>query len=82
MAHYWKGYEVPGRRMTAWGAATLKGDYQLKLTDHFGVVGAVGVVIPILGPSFRGHDHYGSPTPMVFPGPMAGFVSLGTTYRW
>ncbi len=82
MAHFWKGYERPGRPMTAWGAATMKGDYQLKLTDHFGVIGAVGVVIPVLGPSFAGHDSQGSPTPMVFPGPMAGFLSLGTTYRW
>jgi len=82
MAHVWRGYERPGRSITAWGAATMKGDYQLKLTDHFGVMGSVGVVIPVLGPSFRGQTAHGSLTPEVFPGPMAGFLSLGTTYRW
>lgn len=82
MNHIWKGYEVPGRRSTPWAAGTLRGDYQLKITDHFGVMGGVGVVIPIVGPSFTGQDAFGSPTPMVFPGPMAGFLSLGTTFRW
>jgi hypothetical protein len=82
MSHIWKGYEVPGRRMTAWAAGTLKGDYQLALTDRFGIIGGVGMVLPVVGPSFRGYSSHGSPTPMVFPGPMAGYLSLGTTFRW
>jgi len=82
MAHRWIGYEYPGRKYSPWGAGTLKGDYQVHLTDHFGVVGAVGVVLPVLGPSFRGRDAYGSRSPQVFPGPMAGFLSVGTTFRW
>ncbi|MCH9680475.1 MAG: hypothetical protein K0V04_03495 [Deltaproteobacteria bacterium] len=82
MAHRWKGYERPGRRITAWAAGTLKGDYQLQFTDHFGLIGGVGVVLPIVGPSFRAYDSYGSPSPLVFPGPMAGFLSLGTSFRW
>ena len=82
MVHRWRGYEVPGRPATAWGAGVLKGDYQLKLTEHFGVIGGVGVVIPVVGPVFRARDAFGSHTPQVFPGPMAGFLSLGTTFRW
>ncbi len=82
MAHRWKGYERPGRKMTAWAAGTLRGDYQLTLTDHFGVIGGVGVVLPVVGPAFRAVDSYGSYSPMVFPGPMAGFISLGTSFRW
>ncbi|MEX1364146.1 MAG: hypothetical protein AB1Z98_13545 [Nannocystaceae bacterium] len=82
IAHRWKGYEVPGKRATPWGAGVLKADYQVGITDHFGVVGGVGVVIPVLGPVFRARDAFGSPTPQIFPGPMAGFLSLGTTFRW
>lgn len=82
MAHFWKGYERPGRSMTVWAAGTLKGDYQLQLTEHFGVIGGVGMVLPVVGPSFRAYGVYGTPTPMVFPGPMAGYLSLGTTFRW
>ena len=82
MAHLWKGYERPGRSMTVWAAGTLKGDYQVRLTDHFGVIGGVGMVQPVVGPSFRAYDAYGTPTPMVFPGPIAGWLSLGTAFRW
>ncbi|MEM7151581.1 MAG: hypothetical protein AAF799_02020 [Myxococcota bacterium] len=82
MLHRWSNTDRPGRRATPWGAGTLKGDYQLELTDHFGIIGGVGVVMPLLGPTFRGRDANGSPTPQVFPGPMAGFLSLGTTFRW
>ncbi|MCA9707464.1 MAG: hypothetical protein KDK70_16550 [Myxococcales bacterium] len=82
MSHFWKGYEIPGRKVTAWAAGTLKGDYQFALTDRFGIVGGVGMVLPMVGPSFRGYDSYGSQTPMVFPGPMSGYVSLGTSFRW
>lgn len=82
MAHRWKGYDRPGRPMTVWAAGTLKADYQVRLTDRFGIIGGVGMVLPVVGPSFRAYDAYGSLTPMVFPGPAAGFVSLGTTFHW
>lgn len=82
MVHRWKGYEVPGKAATPWAAGVLKGDYQLAITDHFGVMGGVGIAIPVIGPVFRARDAFGSPTPQVFPGPMSGFLSLGTTFRW
>ena len=82
MLHRWIDAERAGRRATPWGAGTRKGDYQLELTDHIGIIGGVGVVMPLLGPTFRGRDSQGSPTPQVFPGPMAGFLSLGTSFRW
>lgn len=82
MAHRWKGFENPGRPMTVWAAGTLKGDYQIFLTKRMGIIGGVGMVIPFAGPTFGGTDRYGSRTPMVFPGPIAGFVSLGTSVRW
>ncbi|MCX4241425.1 hypothetical protein [Paraliomyxa miuraensis] len=82
MAHLWKGYARPGRDATVWAAGTLKGDYQLRLTSRFGVIGGVGMVLPVVGPSFRAFDAHGSPTPMVFPGPAAAYLSLGTTFHW
>jgi hypothetical protein len=82
MTHQWKGFERPGRKATAWAAGTLKGDYRLAITKHFGVMGGVGIVVPFVGPSFRGYDRYGVPTPVVFPGPVGGFISLGTSVRW
>ncbi len=82
MAHRWLGYERPGRRLTPWASGTLKGDYQLKLTDHFGVIGGVGMVVPVVGPSFRAYNTNGSASPLIFPGPIAGFLSLGTTFFW
>jgi hypothetical protein len=82
MAHRWRGYENPGRPMTVWAAGTLKGDYQVLVTRRFGIIGGVGMVIPLVGPTFSARDSYGSRTPMVFPGPIAGFLSLGTTFRW
>jgi hypothetical protein len=82
MAHVWKGYERPGRGFTPWVAGTLKGDYQLLLTERFGLIGSVGIVVPVVGPSFRATDHRGYASPLVFPGPMAGFLSFGTSFRW
>jgi len=82
MAHRWKGFEHPGRPMTVWAAGTLKGDYQVFITKRLGIIGGVGMVIPVVGPTFGGLDAYGSRTPMVFPGPIAGFLSLGTSFRW
>lgn len=82
MAHIWKGYERPGRPMTVWAGGTLKADYQVLITKRFGMIGGVGMVIPVVGPTFRAVDSHGSLTPMVFPGPIAGFLSLGTSFRW
>jgi hypothetical protein len=82
MAHRWKGFEHPGRPMTVWAAGTLKGDYQVFITKRVGIIGGVGMVIPFVGPTFGGTDRYGSRTPLVFPGPIAGFLSLGTSLRW
>lgn len=82
MAHRWIGFDRPGRKLTAWWAGTLGGDYRYALTERFGVMGSVGVVIPVMGPSFRAYDQYGSPTPLVFPGPVGGKISLGTSWRF
>lgn len=82
MAHRWKGFENPGRPMTVWAAGTLKGDYQIFLTKRIGIIGGVGMIIPLAGPTFGGTDQYGSRAPVVFPGPIAGFLSLGTSVRW
>jgi hypothetical protein len=82
MAHRWKGFENPGRPITVWAAGTLKGDYQVFITKRLGIIGGVGMVIPLVGPTFGGADRYGSRTPLVFPGPIAGFLSLGTSFRW
>lgn len=82
MAHRWKGYETPGRPITPWVAGTLKGDYQVFVTKRLGIIGGVGMVIPVVGPTFGGTDRYGSRTPLVFPGPIAGYLSLGTAFRW
>jgi hypothetical protein len=82
MAHVWKGYERPGRTLTPWVAGTLKGDYQVFFTQRFGMIGSVGMVIPMVGPTFRAVDRYGSYSPLVFPGPIAGYLSLGTSLRW
>lgn len=81
MAHKWIGYERPGRRLTGWTAGTLKGDYRLAITERFGVMAGVGVIIPVVGPSFRAYDQFGAATPLVFPGPVAGTITLGTSFR-
>jgi hypothetical protein len=82
MVHRWIDFTRPGRESTPWAAGTLKGDYRLALGEHFGLLGGVGVIVPIVGPSFRAYDAYGSPSPLVIPGPVGGFVSLGTSWRW
>lgn len=82
MSHRWKGYDRPGNPISVWAAGTLKGDYQVKLTKHFGVIGGVGMVIPVAGPVLQVLDKHGSSSSLVFPGPIAGFLSLGTTFRW
>ena len=82
MAHRWKGFEDSRRPMTVWAGGTLKGDYQIFITKRLGIIGGVGMVIPVVGPTFSALDENGSRTPMVFPGPIAGFLSLGTSFRW
>jgi hypothetical protein len=82
MVHQWKGFERPGRRATPWAAGTLEGDYRYAFTEHVGLMAGVGVVVPVVGPSFRAYDSYGTPTPMIFPGPVAGFLSIGPSIRW
>lgn len=82
MIHRWIGYENPGRNATPWAAGTLRGDYRLALGEHFGVVGGAGVIVPVVGPSFRAYDQRGYPSALVLPGPVAGFLSLGTSWRW
>jgi hypothetical protein len=82
MIHRWIGYERPGRDATPWAAGTLRGDYRIGLTDHVGLIGGAGVIVPMVGPSFRAYGDLGLPSPIVFPGPVGGFVSLGTSVRW
>jgi hypothetical protein len=61
-------------------AGTLKADYRLGLTDRVGVMFGVGVTVPVVGPSFRGQDQMGRPTPLIIPGPVGGFITLGTSF--
>jgi hypothetical protein len=82
MAHRWQGYARPGRDLTVWAGGTLKADYQVLVTKRLAIMGGVGMVIPVVGPTFRAYDAYGSPSSLVFPGPIAGFLSLGTAFRW
>jgi hypothetical protein len=82
MAHRWKGFEEPRRPITVWAGVTLKGDYQIFITKRVGIIGGVGMVIPVVGPTFTATNADGSRAPMVFPGPIAGFLSLGTSFRW
>jgi len=82
MKHRWLDYERPGRDATPFAAGTLRGDYRFAVTERIGILGGAGVVVPFVGPSFRAYDQFGVPTPMIFPGPVAGFLSLGTSYRW
>jgi hypothetical protein len=82
MAHRWIDFPRPGRDVTPWAAGTLKADYRLALGERFGILGGVGVIVPVVGPSFRASDELGAPSPLILPGPVAGFVSLGTSWRW
>jgi len=51
------------------------------LSAH-GVMFGAGVVIPIVGPTFRGFTQQGSPAPLVLPGPVGGQLSVGTSWRF
>lgn len=82
MVHQWIGYDRPGRRLTAWWAGTLKGDYRYAVTERFGVIGGVGVVVPVMGPAFHARSQSGGQVPVVFPGPVGGQVNVGTSLRF
>jgi hypothetical protein len=82
MAHVWKGFDPPRRPLTLWAAGTLRGDYQVLVTKRLGIIGGVGMVIPLVGPTFSAVDDGGSTSPLVFPGPIAGYLSLGTALHW
>ena len=79
--HFWRGFSSPKRDFTAHVAGTLKGDYQFSINRRFGVLFGAGVSIPVVGPIFRGEDQYGHPTPLVFPGPVAGSLRIGASFR-
>jgi hypothetical protein len=81
MQHRWMGYERPGRKLTPWFGGTLKGDYTISMTKRVGLMFGVGVVVAIVGPEFRAKDASGSYGSLVFPGPVAGDVSIGVSVR-
>lgn len=80
--HRWRGYGEALRKRSAHIAGTLKGDYQYAFTDRLGLLLGVGVSIPAVGPQFRGRDQFGRPTPIVIPGPVAGTLRIGATFRF
>jgi len=82
MRHRWIGIEPEGRNLTPWWAGTIKSDYRHVITEKFGVMFGAGVVIPIVGPRFRGYNQLGSPGPLVLPGPVGGQLSVGTSWRF
>jgi hypothetical protein len=82
MQHRWIGIDPPGRKITPYVAGTLKGDYRYAFTPRFGLLAGVGVSVPVVGPYFRGHDALGRPGPMLFPGPVAGTMTLGVSFSF
>jgi len=81
MAHRWIGFERPGRRATPYVAGALKGDYMVSLTERFGLMFGVSVTVPVVGPEFRAEDENGRLSPLVFPGPVTGILTLGASFR-
>lgn len=81
MAHDWDGYGRPGRKATPWVAGALKGDYRYSVTERLGLMFGVGVTLPLIGPEFRATDARGHESPLVFPGPVTGMLTLGATFR-
>lgn len=82
MVHRWRGFERPGRRLTPWWAGQLEADYRYAVTDTLGILAGVGVVVPIVGPSFRAYDEFGGASQLILPGPLGGQLSLGTSWRF
>jgi hypothetical protein len=81
MAHRWPGFDKPGRRATPYVAGALKGDYTVSLTERFGLMFGVSVAVPVVGPEFRAEDENGRLSPLVFPGPVTGILTLGASFR-
>jgi hypothetical protein len=81
MAHRWIGFDKPGRRATPYVAGALKGDYTVSLTERFGLMFGVSVAVPVVGPEFRAEDEHGRLSPLVFPGPVTGILTLGASFR-
>jgi hypothetical protein len=81
MAHRWIGYDRPGRKATPWVAGVLRGDYRYSVTERLGLMFGVAVTLPVVGPEFRARDSYGKESPLVFPGPVTGMLTLGATFR-
>jgi hypothetical protein len=81
MAHHWIGYDRPGRKATPWVAGALRGDYRYSVTERVGVMFGVSVSLPVIGPEFRARDSSGTESPLVFPGPVTGMLTLGATFR-
>lgn len=81
LAHRWYGYDNPGRKATQYVAGVLKGDYQYSISERFALMFGVGVSIPVIGPEFRARDRTGHYSPIAFPGPVTGMLTLGGTFR-
>jgi len=81
MAHRWIGYDRPGRKSTPWVAGVLRGDYRYSVTERLGIMFGVAVTLPVIGPEFRATDAQGQSSPLVFPGPVTGLLTLGATFR-
>jgi hypothetical protein len=81
MVHDWEGYDRPGRRATPWVAGALKGDYRYSVSERLGLMFGVGVTLPLIGPEFRATSANGRESPLVFPGPVTGMLTLGASFR-
>lgn len=81
MVHDWEGYDRPGRKATPWVAGALKGDYRYSVSERIGIMFGVGVTLPVVGPEFRATDARGHMSPLVFPGPVTGMLTLGASFR-
>lgn len=81
LAHRWIGYDRPGRRATPFVAGGLKGDYTLSLTERFALMFGVNIIVPVIGPEFRAEDAKGRLSPLVFPGPVTGILTVGGSFR-
>ena len=82
MFHRWRDMNEPHHGATPWFAGTLGGDYRYAITERVGVLFGVGVVVPVVGPYFTGRNNDGVASPLIFPGPVAGTLTLGTSIRW
>ena len=72
---------MPGRAATPYVAGALKGDYTVSITRMFGLMFGVSVTVPVVGPEFRAQSENGQWSPLVFPGPVTGILTLGASFR-